>query len=850
MGRWYGTTWLWWAEQQALWTPALALAIGVAAFADASLWAIGFAAVLASASVAAYLNRRGIQALRLQLSELAQSEGLYRKLVEEQEELVMLSDRNLKVIYGNAAFRQHFNVQEHEVLGRSIYELVSEAELPHVKAAFQNMVLTGQPMRGLSRVPLLDGREKWIAWTNLVQQHPNGELVLHSVGRDVTKRKQAERALRASEDFLARTGRVAGVGGWEVDLATEIVRWSAQVRGIFEVEGSLEPVLSSVFSFISAPEELKTAFRTARELGQSIDLELQAVTAKRRRIWLRVVGEIEQGGDGVASRLVGAFQDITTRKELEQQLGARERFIRNITDNLPVRIAYIDRDLTYRFVNSAQLQRLNTSGENPLGRRRSDIIDVLLPSPLMTKVCAALEGEVQRFEFKEDVNGSPCYIQSQLIPDLRDDGCVSGLYYIGIDITPLKTTELRLRELSDIVEHSPDFIVQTDGKGVITYANPAARMAVRSDRTASLEGRHIAEFCTAESSQRLAEDVIPNVSINGVWIGDTNVRTSRGQVIPVNKMVIAHRDPRGIVVRYSAVMRDISQAIANRNALKEQTATLEAVVEAIPAIVTVFDEQLRFRLVNHAFERWRGRGRGEVIGRRLADLFGAQEHERSFPWARRALAGETVSYETDYPDAAHHRHLSNSCVPLRLDDGSVVGVVAVAQDITLHREEERRLHNLAARDALTGILNRTGFDNYLENRSGTDRASIALLYIDLDRFKPVNDTYGHSVGDELLRQFAQRLQELVRPTDVVARLGGDEFAVLINDIRTKEAADMVAEKIVHAAQQPFLIETASIAIGASVGVAFGIDADGLKGLVNRADAAVYRAKAAGRGRKA
>lgn len=839
-----------WIGLRELWTPALALAAGLVALANGSLWVIGFAVVLATSSIAAYRNLRRTRTLRLEFSQLAQSEGLYRRLVEEQEELVTLADRNLKVIYGNAAFRQHFKFQEHEVLGKSIYELVSDSELLHVKAAFQNMVLTGQPMRGLSRIPLLDGQEKWIAWTNLVQQHPNGELVLHSVGRDVTKRKQAERALRASEEFLSRTGRVAGVGGWEVDLATERVRWSDQVRGLFESDDAFDPVIASVAAFMSAPDQFQQAFRAAKEQGALIDLELRAITSKQRPIWLRVVGEVERNSDGVATRLVGAFQDVTTRKELEEQLAARERFIRNITDNLPVRIAYIDRDLTYKFVNAAQLQRLNTSRENALGRRRSDIVGAPVPSSLMAKVDAALRGEVQHFEFKEDLNGVPCYVQSQLIPDLGEDGHVNGLYSIGIDITPLKTTELRLRELNDIVEHSPDFVVQTDWKGVITYANPAAHRAIRSDGKVSLEGRHIAEFCTAESSQRLVDDVIPDVSVNGVWIGDTTVRTAHGEVLPVNKMVIAHRDPRGIVVRYSAVMRDISQAIANRKALKEQTATLEAVVEAIPAIVTVFDEQLRFRLVNHAFEQWRGRGRGEVIGRRLADLFGAQEHERSFPWARRALAGETVSYETDYTDAAHHRHLSNSCVPLRLEDGSVVGVVAVAQDITLHREEERRLHNLAARDALTGVLNRAGFDNYLENRRGADEAFIALLYIDLDRFKPVNDTYGHSVGDKLLRQFAQRLQELVRPTDVVARLGGDEFAVLLNDMRSKEAADMVADKIVHAAQRPFLVGASTVAIGASVGVAFGVDADGTKGLVERADAAVYRAKAAGRGRKA
>lgn len=808
---------------------------------------VGSATLVAGGAVGLFEFYRHVRPLRRKVGKLAEGERLYRMLVEEQDELVTLADEDLNIVYANPAYCRQFGLQEGEWVGKSICELVGESEQEIVKAAFAEMVVTKEPMRGLSRVALPDGQEGWIAWMNLIKEQPDGTVIFHSVGRDVTKRKHAEAALKASEGFLARTGRIAGVGGWEVDVTTGRLECSDQVRRIFEAAPKLELTYDSLAGFLSSPESLARAMDLARAAGTPFDLELQAHTATQRPIWVRVVGEVERDEAGRIERLVGAFQDISARKQLEEQLATRERFIRNITENLPVRISYIDRELKYQFVNAEQLRRLNTTREDALGRTRAELLDLPAGPAVMEKIEAALEGVPQHFEIMEDVNGETRYVQCQFIPDQREDGRVEGLYTTGVDITALKATELRLRELSDIVEYTPDYIVQTDWKGCITYSNPAARRAVGLDMNSHLEGRHVDEFWPSETRDHHISEVIPFVKAHDVWVGETTLVTP-ARTVPVNQTVIAHRDTEGRVARFSSVMRDISQVLANRKALNEQTAALEAVVEAIPAMVAVYDAQLRVRLVNRAFERWRGRERGGVIGRSMAELFGIWEHERHRPWLQSAMKGETVSYETDYPEAAHHRHLSNSCVPLRLDDGSVVGVVLVAQDITQHRDEERRLHHLAARDSLTGVLNRSGFDSSLATRGVFEE--IALLYIDLDRFKPVNDTYGHAVGDELLRQFAQRLQGLIRPTDVVARLGGDEFAVLLNDVRTKEAAEMVADKIVDAAQKPFFIEQHAVVVGASVGVAFGVESDGgWQDLLARADAAVYRAKASGRGRR-
>jgi diguanylate cyclase (GGDEF)-like protein len=148
--------------------------------------------------------------------------------------------------------------------------------------------------------------------------------------------------------------------------------------------------------------------------------------------------------------------------------------------------------------------------------------------------------------------------------------------------------------------------------------------------------------------------------------------------------------------------------------------------------------------------------------------------------------------------------------------------------------------------------NRAGFDQRIQEALAHAQAEqhlLALLYLDLDGFKPVNDEHGHAAGDTLLLQVAQRLQRVLRPSDVLARLGGDEFAVVLNDAKDATAAQAVARKIVGSLGEVFDVDGKKIHIGGSVGVALAMNGqDTIQGLLQRADAALYQAKRAGRGR--
>jgi diguanylate cyclase (GGDEF)-like protein/PAS domain S-box-containing protein len=568
-----------------------------------------------------------------------------------------------------------------------------------------------------------------------------------------------------------------------------------------------------------------------------------------RARWVSWSNQVMEAADG-RRYLHSVGRDITQEKELARRLAERERFLRQVADAVPVRIIYFDREQRVQFANLATEMHYGRPVAQIQGRTRAELVPDIANNVLTPHLDAAMHGKRTRAEITERAGEGVRYIEVEAIPDFGEDGVVQGIVAVGVDITRRKADEQALRDLAEIFEASPDAIVQSDRTGKLTYLNPAARRAMGFEAGADLAGASQRHFHTQETDELFAREALAAAGKHGSWVGETTVALAGGRIVPVNHLLIAHKDAGGEVQRYSAIMRDITDVIEARRALKLQSATLASVIDVIPAMVCVYDASSRFRLVNRAFESFTGLSRQRCIGHRVDEVFGDEELERSRPWTARALAGETVSYEREIAATSQRGgHLSVSYVPLRLDDGTIDGFIAMAQDVTEQRAETRRLMNLAERDPLTTLRNRAGFEAELERCLQSGRGDeVAIVYIDLDRFKPVNDLHGHAAGDEVLRQFAQRLERLVRPTDIAARLGGDEFALLLVGVRRLKDAQAVADKVVAMARRPMDIGDAFVTIGASVGVAHGLPADGgWKALLEEADQRMYLAKSAARG---
>lgn len=195
--------------------------------------------------------------------------------------------------------------------------------------------------------------------------------------------------------------------------------------------------------------------------------------------------------------------------------------------------------------------------------------------------------------------------------------------------------------------------------------------------------------------------------------------------------------------------------------------------------------------------------------------------------------------------------VDQTITPICSADGAITHFIAIQNDITLQRESSEQERYLAYHDPLTGLPNRRYFLD-LQRRAllhaKRSNTLVALLFIDLDRFKPVNDARGHETGDRLLCAVSERLTASVRKSDTVARVGGDEFTILLPDLADREDAIMLATKVVAAISRPFIIDGRQIGIGASVGVAFyPFDGDNPEELMRKADQAMYVAKSHGGG---
>ncbi|NMG54082.1 diguanylate cyclase [Aromatoleum aromaticum] len=307
---------------------------------------------------------------------------------------------------------------------------------------------------------------------------------------------------------------------------------------------------------------------------------------------------------------------------------------------------------------------------------------------------------------------------------------------------------------------------------------------------------------------------------------------------------------------FFALTRERARALARMTAsLLHSERRYSALVNVAQEGIAATDEEFRLTFVNPSLAEILGRSEAELLGRRLDELWRGSEAESREQILARLARGQGRRYETDLV-RGNGQWLTAlvSDAPLTHTEGGLRGAIVVLLDITERKDVERRIAHLATHDVLTGIPNRLMFSQQLTH--AVDQAKryghrFGLLFVDLDHFKRVNDEFGHHAGDQLLREAVSRMQHAVRSSDMLGRRGGDEFVVLLPEIESGHDAEVVAEKIRLALEQPFVLDGKEARISSSIGIALYPDHGADEGaLMRRADEAMYRAKSEGRNRVA
>ncbi|MDP9126564.1 MAG: diguanylate cyclase, partial [Pseudomonadota bacterium] len=314
---------------------------------------------------------------------------------------------------------------------------------------------------------------------------------------------------------------------------------------------------------------------------------------------------------------------------------------------------------------------------------------------------------------------------------------------------------------------------------------------------------------------------------------------------------IPDRDEAGRVAGIYGLVMDRTEQRRAQERIEASERQLRAVTDNLPVLITYVDADETLRFMNGTFHDWLGIDLDKAIDRPLAEVVGAEHYAARREHLRAALAGQRVEFEVMSQTLVGPRNLQTVYIPDLREDGTARGVFTLSTDVTALKNVERELQWLARVDTLTGLANRRQFDELLEQSLARYRRAkrpLALMYLDIDHFKTINDTHGHGAGDTVLKEFAARLQASLRETDVAARLSGDEFVVILDGLVASDEAIGVATKLLQAIRVTMAVGDQRLDVTASMGLAYldgSVEIDA-KALMLRADRALYRAKDGGR----
>lgn len=437
----------------------------------------------------------------------------------------------------------------------------------------------------------------------------------------------------------------------------------------------------------------------------------------------------------------------------------------------------------------------------------------------------------------------------------------------------LQSSRLTTEHLETVLAHVTDAVVAVDISNNVTYMNDAAK------RLFAYGQRDLNEV-------RLTELLTPVEIVSEVPAADlVEAAMRRGSAGAPRRVVLAGERSGAAVTEYSIevlrsagtisgaviVFSDITHRLAAERALKDSEAALLKTAEAMfqekersavtlnsigDAVIST-DFRSRVSFTNRAAEAMTGWSQTEAVGQPLDEIFVLLDAE-----SQQCIACPTISAVIEDRKVA----VAAPCILTRRDgiqvavevsaspihdtEGAVLGAVMVAHDVTAARDLSAKLARLALHDNLTGLPNRVLFNDRLEAavlRARRNGSCAAVLFIDLNRFKPVNDSLGHAVGDQLLKAVSQRLLGAVRSSDTVSRYGGDEFVILLAEIADPQDASRCAAKVKAAFETPFEVCGHQLLLTTSIGIAcFPESTSDASAMVQCADTAMYEAKLTGR----
>ncbi|MCH9052797.1 MAG: EAL domain-containing protein [Proteobacteria bacterium] len=794
---------------------------------------------------------------------LRDSEARMRDLVEYTSDWVWEMDADLRFSYFSRRFLEVAGIRPEVLLGKTRRELgrgdVDDEKWHRHLADLE------------ARRPFRDFRYKFVHRDGRTLHFlVNGKPVFdkagnfrgyRGVGSDITARANAEEQARSAQERLA-----IAIDG----LSEHFVLFDSEDRIVLTNAAWRE--LNQKIGDMTAP-----GVRFEDHLRAAVKAGLLPEAVGREEKWLRwrmdlhrnpkgpfeverqdgrwILVNEQRLPDGSAILIIS---DITERKQAEKALRESEGRFRTLIDKSSQGIL-VHRNHDMLYANQTLVEMFGyDSADEVLALESGDALTAPEERDRLLRYHQArLRGEPAPVDYEYKglrKDGSHLWLENRSFWIEWEGG--PAICTTLFDITERKRADAALRESEErfraVVDNSPTKIHIKDLDGRYTLINRQSEIlfGVTNEEARGKTSRDIFPKEVADSFAGHDQAVIESgqtIENEEEWVCDDGVHTYLTVKFPI-------LGATGEIVAVGAIGTDITERKRAEEAQRRSEERLRGAVESLQEGFGLFDADDRLVLINDEYRRINPSAQ-EILDRglRYEDLLRAN--------VKRGMIVEAVGREEEFirervqqhrnPKDPILRQFANGVWYLIKETRTPEGGTAITFiDITKQKQVEEQIRRQANYDSLTGLPNRMLFLDRLKQAIVSVRRNnglLALLFIDLDRFKVVNDTLGHVVGDRLLQEAAERLQASVREVDTVARLGGDEFTIILQDIAKAEDAAMVANKVIDNLGKPFLLDGHEAFIGASIGITiFPADGDNATTLLRNADVAMYRAKDAGR----
>ncbi len=796
--------------------------------------------------------------------ELSVSEKRYRTVLEEIEEGYYELDLKGNYTFVNDAICKALGYSRDEIIGMNFKTILAEEQIEDAYKIWGNVYQKSQVVKYHLLTNICKDGTRIDVVNSIAPLYDKACKIIgfKGVARNITERKQIEEMLTRSEEKYINILEEIQDGYFETDMEGN---FTFANRAECEKTGySKEEFLKLNYRQIQdekTAKKMREEFIKLYKKGISVQLLNTEIFRKDGvKLFSEVSVSLIRDSAGKPVGFRGISRDVTKRRQMEETIRQSEERYRTIIEEMNE--WYLETDLAGNLLFSNDslaralkypLQKL--SGINYRSFIKKEQADEIFElSHQVYQTLTPIKTHPFKFIWP---NGDIAYTEISIFPKLNNENKISGFRMIGREISERMKMDEAIRQSEEryrtIIEEMDEWYLETDLAGNLLFFNDSIERAMKHYEK-TLDGANYKFLMRKEQADdifRLFHQVyqtlepIKNYPFKFVW--------PDGEIACTEISIFPKLDSENNIFGFRAVGHEITERLKMDEAIRQSEEKYRSIVNEVDEWYFEIDLDGTVVFINDAVVRSSGYPKERIIGlnyksfinkdrsndiiKAFRDVYATAEAVHNFPYELVLPSGTVTFFEL-------------SIFPKKDHDGRIIGFRGVGHDITEHKRSEEKLNYIATHDLLTGLPNRMLMMDRLKMamaQANRNEHKLALMMLDLDNFKVVNDSMGHMVGDELLKKIALRLSGRLRQNDTIARLGGDEFIILLPAIDQAEDAVEVAKIVLESFEQPFVCNEHLISCTISIGIAiYPDDAQDTEVLLKNADAAMYYVKAHGK----